>query len=61
MGYAGRGKLFLLAALAAGLCGLVITIVALTLLVEGGVPTLPLRSGARRSSSFRSSSLGSRP
>ena len=34
-GHAGRGKLFLLAALAAGLSGLVITIAALTLLVKG--------------------------
>lgn len=45
VGHAGRGRLFLLAALAAGLSGLVITIVALILLVEGGVPTLPLLSG----------------
>jgi hypothetical protein len=44
VGRAGRGKPFLLAALAAGLSGLVIIIVALILLVEGGVPTLPLLS-----------------
>jgi hypothetical protein len=44
VGRPGRGKPFLLAALAAGLSGLVIAIVALILLVEGGVPTLPLLS-----------------
>ena len=42
-----RGTLFLLAALAARLSGLVITIAALTLLVKGGVLALPLLSGER--------------
>lgn len=42
VGRPGRGRPFLLAALAAGLSGLIITIVALILLVEAGIPTLPL-------------------
>lgn len=47
VGHAGRGKLFPVAALAAGLSGLIITIAALTLLVKAGVLALPLRSGER--------------
>jgi hypothetical protein len=42
VGNPGRGKPFLLAAVAAGLSGLVIAVVALILLVEAGIPTLPL-------------------
>lgn len=37
----GRGRLFLLAAVSAGLVGLLIGIAGLILLVEGGIPTLP--------------------
>ncbi len=42
LGRPARGRPFLLAAIVAGLSGLVIEITGLILLVEGGVPTVPL-------------------
>lgn len=42
LGRPDRGRLFLFTAVASGLSGLVILIVGLILLVEGGIPTLPL-------------------
>lgn len=42
LGRPARGRPFLLAAVASGLSGLMIGIAALILLVEGGMPTLPV-------------------
>lgn len=42
LGRPGRGRPYLLATVASGLTGLVLLVVGIILLVEGGVPTLPL-------------------